>query len=135
MTNYDVARLLRDYKQTKKEARDLRAEMLRLAADELGIDRKTATHTNLEAFLEGYLAGQEKVQSCQTMTNYQISSVLRHSQHTKKKTQNLRAELLRVAVEEAGMEQSDALQANLEVFIDGYLAGQGMVQELRKCGT
>ncbi len=67
MTCYEVASLLRDYRQTKQVARDLRSEMLRLTVGELGIDRKNAEHINLETFLEGDLAGQEKTESCQTM--------------------------------------------------------------------
>lgn len=135
MTNYEIARLLRDFKQTKKDARELRTSMLRLVVDELEIHQKVAQNTNLEAFLEGYLAGQEKLESCRSMINYQISALLRHSQQTKKRTRDIRLELSRVAVEELGMEQNEALQANLEVFIDGYLVGQGMMQAWRKCGT
>ena len=135
MTNYEIARLLRDYRHTKKDIRDLRAEMLRVAVDDLGINRKAAQLTNLEAFLDGYLAGQEKMESCRTMTNYQISALLRHCQQAKNNARDLRLELLKVAVEELGMEQNEALQANLEVFIDGYLVGQGMMQPWRKCGT
>ena len=135
MTNYEITRLLRDFKQTKKDACELRAAMLRIVVDELGVRQKVAQNTNLEAFLEGYLAGQEQTESCRDLTNYQISALLRHSQQTKNKARNLRLELLKVAVEELGMEQNEALQANLEVFIDGYLVGQGMMQSWRKCGT
>ncbi len=135
MTNYEIARLLRDFKQTRKEARELRTEMLKIVVDELGIHQKVAQNTNLEAFLEGYLAGQEKMESCRSITNYQISALLRHGQQTKKRTRDLRLELSRIAVEELGMDQNEALQANLEVFIDGYLVGQGMMQSWRKCGT
>jgi len=135
MTNYEIARLLRDYRQTKKDIRDLRAEMLRVAVDDLGINRKAAQLTNLEAFLDGYLVGQEKMESCRTMANYQISSLLRHCQQARNNARGFRLELLKVAVEELGMEQDEALQANLEVFIDGYLVGQGMMQSWRKCGT
>ena len=135
MTNHEIARLLRDFKQTKKDARELRTAMLRIVVDELGIHQKVAQHTNLEAFLDGYLAGQEKTESFRNMANYQISALLRHCQQIKKRTRDLRLELSRVAVEELGMEQNEALQANLEVFIDGYLVGQGMMQSWRKCGT
>ena len=135
MTNYEIARLLRDFRQTKKDARELRAAMLSIVVDELGIHQKVAQNTNLEAFLDGYLLGQAQTESCQSMSNYQISALLRHCQLTKTKSRQLRLELLRVAVEELGMEQDDALQANLEMFIDGYLVGQGMIQSWRKCGT
>jgi hypothetical protein len=135
MTNHEIARLLRDFKQTRKEAREVRAAMQRIAVDELGIHQKVAQNTNLEAFLEGYLVGQAQTAPCQNLVSYQISALLRHNQKTKNDSRALRLELLRVAVEELGMEQSDALQANLEVFIDGYLLGQGMMQSWRKCGT
>ena len=135
MTNHEIARLLRDFKQTRKEAREVRTAMQRIAVNELGIHQKVAQNTNLEAFLEGYLAGQEQSAPCQNLVSYQISALLRHSQKTKNDSRTLRLELLRVAVEELGMEQSEALQANLEVFIDGYLLGQGVMQSWRKCGT
>ncbi len=135
MTNHDIAQLLRDYRQMKNSSRELRLEMQRIAVEELGITRKEAQHANLEAFLDGYLAGQELNRTCRTTTNYEISGLLRHCQQMKKDTRELRVEMLRVAVEELGMEQNEALQANLEVFLDGYLVGQGMIQSWRKTGT
>jgi len=135
MTNYEIARLLRDFKQTKRDARDLRAEMVRVAVEELGINRKDAQQTNLETFLDGYLVGQERLELCRKITNYQISALLRHFQQTKTNVRDFRVEMLRVAVEDLGMEQNEALQANLEVFLDGYLVGQGMMQSWGKSGT
>lgn len=135
MTNHEIAQLLRDYRQTKNSMRNLRLKMLRVAVEELGIKRKESQQANLEAFLDGYLAGQEVNQTCQTTTNYEISGLLRHCLQMKKNTREFRIEMLRVAVEELGMEQSEALHANLEVFLDGYLVGQGIVQPWRKTGT
>ena len=135
MSNVEIARLLRDFKQMKKDTRDLRVEMLRVAVEELGINRKVAQHTNLETFLDGYLAGQGMTQSYLKTTDYQISALLRYCQETKKNARKLRVEMLRVAVEELGMAQDEALQANLDVFLDGYLLGQGMMQSWRKTGT
>lgn len=132
MTNHETVRLLRDFKQTKKDMRDLRTEMLRVAVEELGINKKEAQKINLETFLDGYLVGQEMMESFPKMTNYQISALLRHFQQTKKEVRNLHVDMLRVAVDELGMEQNEALQANLEVFLDGYLVGQGMMQSWRK---
>ena len=43
------------------------------------------------------------------MTNYQISALLRHGQQTKKRTRDIRLELSRIAVEELGMDQDEAL--------------------------
>ena len=64
MSNVEIARLLRNFKQMKKDARDLRAELLRVAVEELGINRKVAQHTHLKVFLDGYLVGQGMMQSC-----------------------------------------------------------------------
>ena len=135
MTNHEIARLLRHYHQMKKNTRDLRVEMLRIAVEELGITKREAQHTNLETFLDGYLAGQEMAQSGRKTSNYEISGLLHHCQQMKKNTRDLRVEMLKVAVEELGMEQNEALQTNLEVFLDGYLVGQGMIQSWRKTGT
>ena len=135
MTNYEIAGLLQEYQQIKKDTQGLRAEMMRLVVEELGIKQKVAQKTNLEAFLDGYLIGQEMMESCQRMSNYEISGLLNHCQKMKKNTRKLRIELLRVAVEELGMEQNVALQANLEVFLDGYLVGQGMIQSWRRAET
>ena len=135
MTNHEIAGLLRDYHQIKKNTQDLRAEMLRLVVEELGIKQKVAQQTNLETFLDGYLIGQEMMGSCRKMSNYEISGLLNHCQQMKKNTRKLRIELLRVAVEELGMEQNVALQANLEVFLDGYLVGQGLIQSWRNTET
>ena len=135
MTNHEIAGLLRDYHQIRKNTQDLRAEMLRLVVEELGIKQKVAQQTNPETFLDGYLVGQEMGESCRKTPNYEISGLLRHSQQMKKNARKLRVELLRVAVDELGMEQNAALQSNLEVFLDGYLVGQGMLQSWRKTGT
>lgn len=133
VSEHEIARLLRDFKQTKKDARELRLEMLRVAVDELGIDQKEALQSNLETFLEGFLLGQERIASLPTTSR--ISTLLQHSQQARKNTRELRRKLMKVAVEDLGMEQSEALQANLEVFTDGYLRGQGMLQAWRKCGS
>lgn len=135
MTNNEITGLLRDFKQMKKEARDLRMEMLRVAVEDIGVKRNEAQHTNLEAFLDGYLTGQDMTQSFRKATDYRISALLRHYQKTKNNLRKLRVEMLKVAVKELGMEQDEALQANLEVFLDGYLVGQGMMQSWRRTGT
>jgi indole-3-glycerol phosphate synthase len=69
------------------------------------------------------------------MTNNEIAGLLRDYKQMKQAARGLRMEMLRVAVEELGMEQNEALQANLEVFLDGYLVGQGMMRPWRKTGT
>ena len=135
MTNYEISRLLLDYRAMKKITRDLRVEMLRVVVDEIRINRKEAQQSNLETFLDGYLVGQDTMQSSRKISNYEISGLLHHYQQIKKSTRELRLEMLRIAVEDLGLDQSEALQANLEEFLDGYLVGRGMIQSWRKCGT
>lgn len=135
LTTQRIASLLHDYRQTKRAAQDVHAEMLRLAVFELGIRQKVAQSTNIETFLGGYLVGQDMGESSGRMTNCIISGLLRRSQQTKQNARELRAELLRVAVDELGVEQGAALQSNLEIFFDGYLVGQGVVPRLSKTGT
>lgn len=69
------------------------------------------------------------------MSNVEIARLLRDFKQMKKDARDLRVEMLRVAVEEPGVEQGEALLANLEVFLDGYLLGQGMMKSWRKTGT
>lgn len=63
MTNADIAGLLREYAQAKERVRELRAEMMRLAVEELGMDQSEAMKVDLPAFLDGYLVGQGVQQS------------------------------------------------------------------------
>jgi hypothetical protein len=133
MMSHDIARLLRDYRHMRNSTRELRMEMQRIAVEGLGFKRKKAEQANLEAFFDGYLTAQAMSHACRTTTDYEISGLLLHCQQIKKNTRELRAEMLRVAVEELGMEQSEALQANLELFLDGYLVGQGLVKSSLKC--
>lgn len=69
------------------------------------------------------------------MTNLEIAGLLREYALAKNKTKEVRAEMMRVAVEELGLEQKEAQQANLETFLDGYLVGQGMMQSWRNIGA
>ena len=135
LTNSEIAGLLHDYHQLRKCTRDLHAEMLRLVVDELGVKQKVAQQTNLETFLDGYLLGRERGDSCRKILDYEVSGLLRHSRQMKQSARKLRSELMRVAVNDLGMEQNVALQANLEVLFDGYLVAQGMLQAWRKTGT
>lgn len=125
LTNGEIAGLLHDYRQMKGLVRSLRAEMLRIAVDELGLEQKKAQQLSLETFLDGYLLGQEVAESTQTLASYKISGLLGRYQQAKEAIRNKRVEMLKLAVTQLGMEQGDALQANLEVFLDGYLIGQG----------
>lgn len=68
------------------------------------------------------------------MTNGEIANLMCEIRRNKKRTQELRGELLRVAVEELGVEQEHAKKMNLEVFVDGFLIGRGMQQSWRDIG-
>lgn len=65
------------------------------------------------------------------MTNGEIANLMCEIRRNKKRTQELRGELLRVAVEELGVEQEHAKKMNLEVFVDGFLIGRGVQQSWR----
>lgn len=127
VTDNEIAKLLRDYKQTKKDVRDIRAEMLRLTLEDLGMKRKTVLHINLETFLDGYLAGQKMAQSCRNAVHDRISDLLNNCREAQSRARNYRVEMLKVAVQELGMAQVEAIQANLEVFFDGYLIGKAVI--------
>lgn len=68
------------------------------------------------------------------MTNAEIAGLLVEYRKLKARTKEMRTELVRVAVEELGMEQQDAAGMDLAVFLDGYLVGQGMQQGWRNIG-
>lgn len=68
------------------------------------------------------------------VTNGEIANLMCEIRRNKKRTQELRGELLRVAVEELGVEQEHAKKMNLEVFVDGFLIGRGMQQSWRDIG-
>lgn len=63
--------------------------------------------------------------------NIDIVGLLIEYRAAKNKAKELRTEMLRVAVQELGMDQKEALQVNLIDFLDGYLVGQGMQQSWR----
>lgn len=135
LTDYEIAGLLRDYQQLRTCARELRAEMLRLVVEELGVRQKVAQQASLETFLDGYLLGQATAGCSRQVLNYEIAGLLSRSQQLKQSSRQLRSSMMRVAVEQFGMEQNAALQANLEAFFDGYLVAQGALQAWRKTGT
>lgn len=135
MANAEISKLLRDYQQLKRSTRDIREGLLNIVVEELGVAEKAVRHTNLETFLYGYLVGQQPIQSSRKMTNCEITGLLSRCRQVKQDTRALRVKMLKVAIDELGVEQNEALQANLEVFLDGYLVGQGMMQSWRKTGT
>jgi hypothetical protein len=42
--------------------------------------------------------------------------------------------MLRIAIEELGMDQRDAMNIDIATFLDGYLVGRGMQQSWRDIG-
>lgn len=65
------------------------------------------------------------------MSLVRIADTLRDYAQAKRRVQELRSQLLQIAVEDFGMDQDKAKQMNLETFLDGYLVGQGMMQSWR----
>lgn len=70
------------------------------------------------------------------MTNDELhrtmADLLREQQRNRNRMKEARAEMLRLAVEDLGMDQKEAIQANLETFFDGYLVGRGVYQSWRE---
>lgn len=64
--------------------------------------------------------------------NARIGALLRQYSAAKREAREVREEMMRVAVDELGLEQSSVRELNLETFFDGYLVGQGVVQGWRK---
>lgn len=60
-----------------------------------------------------------------------VADLLAEYRDTKARVQELRSEMMRFAIEELGMSQQDAKDRPIEVFLDGYLIGQGMQQRWR----
>jgi len=61
-----------------------------------------------------------------------MADLLREQQRNRNASKATRAEMLRIAVDELGMDQREAIQANLETFFDGYLVGRGVYQSWRE---
>lgn len=64
--------------------------------------------------------------------NKQIADLLVEHRRLKVAARVVRTEMVRIAVAHLGVDQQDAMQMNLEPLLDGYLIGQGVVQEWRK---
>lgn len=63
--------------------------------------------------------------------NQEIAALLCEHRRLKAALRGVRAEMVQVAVEHLGLDQRDALQADLPVLLDGYLIGQGVKQKWR----
>jgi hypothetical protein len=58
MNNGDIADLLADYRRAKNETSRVRAELVRLAVEEMGVPQQDALKMSLDTFFDGYLVGQ-----------------------------------------------------------------------------
>lgn len=65
----------------------------------------------------------------------EVADLLAEYRDTKARIQVLRSEMMRFAIEQLGMSQQDAKDRPIEVFLDGYLVGQGMQQSWRNIKT
>ena len=60
--NKRVADLLAEHRRMKEEQKALRARMLEVAVEHLGVDQREAMQMNLEPLFDGYLIGQGVMQ-------------------------------------------------------------------------
>ena len=63
MSNQEIAALLCEYRKAKTRVKEVRAEMMKIAVTEMGMDQKHAKDAMIEDFLDGYLIGQGVQQS------------------------------------------------------------------------
>lgn len=66
------------------------------------------------------------------MNNAQIAGLLRRQESEKNALRLTRAEMLKVCVDQLGILQADVMKIDPSVLLDGYLIGQGVMQEWRK---
>ena len=60
-----------------------------------------------------------------------IADLLCDYRRAKADAKEYHAEMMKIAVEELGMDQADASKTDIASFLDGYLVGQGMQQSWR----
>lgn len=63
-------------------------------------------------------------------TNKEIVTALHEYYETRDKLKDCRANLVRIAVE-CGADQQDAIKSNVAEYLDGYLAGAGVLPVAR----
>lgn len=64
--------------------------------------------------------------------NKRVADLLAEHRRMKEEQKALRARMLEVAVEHLGVDQREAMQMNLEPLFDGFLIGQGVMQQWRQ---
>ena len=115
----DIRKILENAETSNDDKAKAILDALHEETDALRDELDTEKNARVAAEKERDAANSGKQTAEQALTDYK-------DQQTKKDARALRRELLKVAVEELGMEQSEALQANLEVFTDGYLFAVGV---------
>jgi len=61
----------------------------------------------------------------------EISDLLRDYYRCKTNIKQIREEMIKLAVEELGMDQKEAINCDIAMFLNGYLVGCGMQQSWR----
>jgi len=66
------------------------------------------------------------------MNNRELVKLLHEYADAKKKVKEIRVELVKVVVQDIGMEQKEAHAMDIETFLNGYLIGQDVKESWRK---
>lgn len=61
----------------------------------------------------------------------ELADLLREYTRSRNTTKEIKADMLRIAVEGCGISQKDAMQTDLPSFIDGFLVAHGVTQSWR----
>ncbi len=61
----------------------------------------------------------------------EIADALRYYARAKNEQKRIRNELVKMAVNYCGIDQSEAVKLDIVTFLDGYLVGNGIIQNWR----
>ena len=67
-----------------------------------------------------------------SIINDDLADLLADYRRAKAEVNELRGRMMRVAVEDFGLDQVEVKSMSLDAFFDGYLIGQGVMQKWRK---